>query len=247
MRFSLINACMFQLDSLPVPPVGGFIRALAISRSDPLIGRCLFDAQRFDDDLCTALAIPLPAHLMQAVKRRRAEYLASRFLARLLLQRCGHSGFLLTNAPDRSPCWPAGIAASLSHSQGAAVLAVTRQPHCVGIDVEQVMSAETAAETADLLMTQAERQLLRTLPLPFADAATLLFSLKESLYKALWPVLRQPMDFHQAALVEVDMKAGRARLSLNHTFSAAFSQGTLLEAHFQYVHDQVMTLINHPR
>ncbi len=244
MVFFLISIHMFQ--PVPVLPPGGFITALAVSQGDLRVGYCRFDTQRFHDGLSQVLAIPLPARLAQAVTRRRAEYLASRFLARQLLQDLGHADFLLTNAPDRSPCWPDGIAASLSHTRGIAVMAATRQPRCVGIDVEQMMSVETAEETAGMLMNQAERQLLRALPLPFAAAATLLFSLKESLYKALWPVIRQPMDFHQAALVAVDMPAGEARLSLTTGLSQALPQETLLKAYFRLQPGEVMTLINHP-
>lgn len=236
---------VFEFHSVPPPATDGFITDLEIGVSDPLIGCCRFDVQRFDDALSETLALPFPARLNQAVKKRRAEYLASRFLAREVMQRLGHHQFILGNAPDRSPCWPDGIAASLSHSDGIAVLAATPQPLCLGIDVERIMKAETAEETADILMTRAEKQRLLALPLCFANAATLLFSLKESLYKALWPVLHQPMDFQQAALVEVDLSEQRARLSLTHRFSDAFPAGTLLEARFQYQQGQVLTLVTH--
>lgn len=236
---------VFEFHSVPVVATAGFITALEIGVSDPLIGCCRFDAGCFHDTLSAALALPFPPRLAQAVKKRRAEYLASRFLAREMLQRLGHPHFTLGNAPDRSPCWPDGIAASLSHSNGIAVLAATRQPLCLGIDVERMMSADTAEETTEMLMTRAERRLLLALPLPFAAAATLLFSLKESVYKALWPVLHQPMDFQQAALVEVDPSALRARLCLTHHFSEAFTVGTRLEARYQYQEDQVLTLVVH--
>ncbi|WP_277269855.1 4'-phosphopantetheinyl transferase superfamily protein, partial [Pantoea septica] len=87
---------------------------------------------------------------------------------------------------------------------------------------------------------------LRALPLPFSQAATLLFSLKESLYKALWPQLHQPMDFPQASLLEADIAAGKALLVLNHSFSAAFVAGMRLEAEFQLEADRVLTLLTHP-
>ncbi|WP_312241435.1 4'-phosphopantetheinyl transferase superfamily protein [Pantoea sp.] len=235
---------MFEFRPVPAVATEGFITDLALDFGEPLIGCCRFDSRCFYDALSDALALPFPAPLTQAVRKRRAEYLASRYLAREVIQRLGRPGFILGNAADRSPCWPDGIAASLSHSDGIAVLAATRQPICLGIDVERTMTTESAEETADILMTRAEKQRLRQLALPFAEAATLLFSLKESLYKALWPVLHQPMDFHQAELVEVDLAGLRARLRLTHDFSETFCSGRLLEGRFHCQDDRVITLVS---
>lgn len=236
-----------RYPDLPLPPLtGGFILSWHLNRSEPLLAVCQFDPQKYHDDLAVEWGIPLPARLQQAVSKRRAEYLASRLLVRSVMAELGIPDFVLTNAPDRSPCWPAGVQASLSHSDGVVVVTATRQPWAVGVDVEQSMSETTAIETAGLLMNEREHQLLRMLPVSFNAAATLLFSLKESLYKALWPQLRQPMDFLDAALMSVDFAQQRATLQLNQHFGGCFTQGMLLEASFLWRDTQVITLITHP-
>lgn len=230
----------------PLPPVsGGFILSCHLNHSDPLLAVSYFAPQKYHDALAVEWGIPLPARLQQAVNKRRAEYLASRVLARSVMAELGVDDFILTNAPDRSPLWPAGIQASLSHSAGVVVVAATRQPCAVGIDVEQLMSETTAQETATLLMNTQEQQLLRTLPVSFSAAATLLFSLKESVYKALWPQLHQPMDFLDAALVSVDVAQQRATLRLTQHFGERFARGTLLDADFIWQESQVITLVSH--
>lgn len=232
-------------SSLP-PAEGGFMLSHQRSADDPLLALVRFDLDAFDDSLSERWQLPLPPHLRQAVKKRRAEYLASRWLARETLRQLGVDNFILHNHSDRSPRWPAGVHASLSHTDGAVALAVTRSLQCVGVDIETLMRAEVAEETAALLMSDEEQARLRALPLPFPLAATLLFSLKESLYKALWPQLHQPMDFHQAALVAIDLSAQKASLSLTHSFSEAFRVGTRLEARFQFCDERVLTLLTHP-
>ncbi|MFW0698805.1 4'-phosphopantetheinyl transferase family protein [Pantoea sp. R13S299] len=235
-----------RYPDLPLPPVpGGFILSGHLNRSEPLLAVSHFDPQKYRDALAVEWGIPLPARLQQAVSKRRAEYLASRLLVRSVMAELGITDFVLTNAADRSPCWPAGIQASLSHSGGVVVVAATRQPLAVGVDVERFMSETTAIETAELLMNEQEEQLLRMLPVPFNAAATLLFSLKESLYKALWPQLRQPMDFLDAALVSVDFAQQRATLRLNQNVGGRFTPETLLEAGFIWRDNQVMTQITH--
>jgi 4'-phosphopantetheinyl transferase EntD len=180
------------------------------------------------------------------VTKRKAEHLASRWLVQQNLAHFGLPHFVLCNAPDRSPLWPAGIQASLSHTHSVAVMAATREPLCIGVDVEQIMAEETANETAEMLMNTAEKQRLMAQPLPFAQAATLLFSLKESVYKALWPQLHQPMDFLQAEVVELDVQQGRATLRLCRDFDRHFTTEVLLQARFWLAGNRVITLLTHP-
>ncbi|MEB5972497.1 4'-phosphopantetheinyl transferase family protein [Pantoea dispersa] len=237
---------MFSAETPLLLPAGGFITAAGHTSASPSLAWCRFDRQQWHAGLYPQWQLPLPFALQQAASKRKIEYLASRWLVRQHLAQLGISDFVLHNAPDRSPCWPAGIRASLSHSHDCVVVAATRANLCVGIDVEQVMAEETAQETAELLMNAQERALLEGQPLPFAQAATLLFSLKESLYKALWPQLHQPMAFHQAALIALDLPQQRARLQLRQDFSAAFNRSTVLDARFWLQPTRVVTLLTHP-
>lgn len=233
-------------SSLPLP-ASSFIRAAgSLVASSPAIAWCQFDQACWQETLHQQWHLPLPATLQGAVLKRKAEFLASRWLVQQQLEQWGIANFLLRNAADRSPIWPPGIQASLSHSHGWVVMAATQAPLCVGIDVEEVMTDKIARETAEMLMSPAEHALLTGLPLPFAQAATLLFSLKESVYKALWPQLHQPMEFHQAVLTALDLHHHQASLRLTHAFSPAFTQQTPLQARFWLQPDRVITLLTHP-
>ncbi|MEG3131307.1 4'-phosphopantetheinyl transferase superfamily protein [Pantoea cypripedii] len=227
-------------------PESPFLLAAGTTPGDPLLAWCQFDQQHWQAELHQRWQLPLPAALEKAVMKRKSEHLASRWLARAVMSQFGVADFLLLSAPDRSPCWPAGVQASLSHSQNQVVMAATREPLCVGVDVEQVMAARTAQETADMLMNAQERALLQQLALPFATGATLLFSLKESVYKALWPQLHQPMEFLQAELIQLDLTTHTARLRLTQDFSAQFNRQTLLQARFSQSEQRVVTLVTHP-
>lgn len=229
--------------SLPSPT---FITAAAIMQAPIAMAWCQFDQQQWHPDLHQLWQLPLPTSLQSAVTKRKAEHLASRWLAQQMLAHFALPDFVLRNAPDRSPIWPAGIQASLSHSQQMAVIAVSQEPMCIGIDIEQVMEAHTARETADLLMSDTERKRLEALPLPFPVAATLLFSFKESVYKALWPQLHQPMDFLQAELLEFDLPQGCATLRLTQDFSADFNRHTRLQAQCWLKGALIITRVTHP-
>jgi 4'-phosphopantetheinyl transferase EntD len=237
---------MFPSEIPLALPSSTFITAAALWQNPVAIAWCRFSPQQWHHDLHHQWQLPLPQALQSAVIKRKAEYLASRWLAQQMLSTFEMPDFVLRNASDRSPIWPAGVQASLSHSQQVAVIAATQHPLCIGVDVEQVMAEQTAQETVELLMNSTERKLLATRSLSFALAATLLFSLKESLYKALWPQLHQPMDFLQAELIELNVPQGKAALRLTQDFSASFNTHTVLQAEFWQTADRVITLVTHP-
>lgn len=237
---------MFTFSSPLALPDSPFITAAGFTAGSLLLARCQFDQRHWRIDLHQRWLLPLPAALANAVVKRQSEHLASRWLARKVLVQFGVPDFVLRNATDRSPCWPAGIQASLSHSHNQVVMVATREPLAVGVDVEQVMSDDTARETAEMLMNSQERMLLEQLALPFAQGATLLFSLKESLYKALWPQLHQPMDFSQAELRAADLTTGTARLRLTADFGHGFNRDVALQARFCCEAQRIITLVTHP-
>ncbi|EJL89404.1 4'-phosphopantetheinyl transferase [Pantoea sp. GM01] len=237
---------MFASQTPLALPSSPFIHAAGLSLDSVPIAWCEFDQHHWHAELHHSWQLPLPTSLESAVTKRKAEFLASRWLVQQRVAQLDEPDFVLRNAPDRSPLWPAGIQASLSHTRNIAIFAATRDPLCIGVDVEQIMAEETADETAELLMSAAEKQRLLAQPLPFAQSATLLFSLKESLYKALWPQLHQPMDFLQAEVVELDVKQGHARLRLCQDFAPDFTGNTPLQARFWLSDAHVITLLTHP-
>ncbi len=204
-----------------------------------------FNSAHFSDDLFALSQLPAPSHLNRSVSKRRAHWLASRYAVRHAMATCGIDDVVLGNHADRSPRWPTGISASLSHTEGRALVVYSEEPRLLGIDVEQKMSLSTAEEVADTLVSASELSLLRYCRLDFASALTLTFSLKESLYKAVWPRCQQLMDFHQAEVIELDSRRGVARLRLCESLTP-FVGGRTFIAAFQIQEAEITTLVAAP-
>lgn len=180
-----------------------------------------FDSEHFTPTLFSTLDIPCPSHLARAVDKRRAEYLVSRYGLQQALATFGVERFLLGNATDRAPLWPAGIVGSLSHSHQQVCALVTHdQEMLLGVDCEQIMSISAANEIQNMVINQQERELLAQIPIAFNVALTVVFSLKESLYKALYPRLKQWMDFSAVEVVQCSSDLQYLSLRLTQTFSA---------------------------
>ncbi|MGB9097996.1 4'-phosphopantetheinyl transferase family protein, partial [Erwinia sp.] len=212
---------------------------------ETLLVTAQFDLSRFDERLYASCQLPSPVHLNRAVRKRRAEYLASRVVVRYALARMGIEGVILSNDPDRAPVWPAGISGSLSHShQRIAVLLSRRENRLLsGVDCEQVMRPETAEEMQSRIVTAEEKRKLLESGLPFATALTLAFSVKESLYKALFPPLRQYMDFSAAEITALFPATGKVQLRLTTSFSSDFPAGREFTGQVELEADQVLSWV----
>lgn len=206
---------------------------------EPIDYRCV--AMRFTRELGSPdLGIALPDRIARAAPRRRAEWLAGRRCASEALRLLTGQGACPGMAPDRSPLWPHGTLGSISHSGEVAVAIAARAGACLamGIDIERVMSGPAASEIASEALTHWERRHLANDPF----SVTLAFSAKESLFKALYPLLRRPMSFQLSELIAWGDQ-GTARLRLVEELSPEFLAGREIEARFARLGDLLLTRV----
>jgi enterobactin synthetase component D len=165
--------------------------------------------------------IPLPAQLKNAVARRRAEFICGRLCAREGLKILGATHFEIPIGADRSPTWPPGFVGSITHSGGMAFAAVARreQAQSLGLDVEKIMSRETALELAPLLATSEEYSRLLTSPEDHPRLTTIIFSAKEAIFKCLYPIIKRQFDFIDVEINSIDRNNGIFSFSLSRSIS----------------------------
>jgi 4'-phosphopantetheinyl transferase EntD len=168
------------------------------------------------NDASNAVLFPIEEAVVgRAVEKRRAEFTTGRACARDALARLGLPPSPIPSGERGEPQWPAGVVGSITHCDGyrACALARTTQIATVGID------AEVNAALPDGVLTEIARpeelprlrELERDLPAVHWDR--LLFSAKESVYKAWFPLARRWLGFEDAT-VTFDPSGGafRARL-----------------------------------
>lgn len=145
--------------------------------------------------------------IARAVPRRRREFAAVRACARAALAQIGVSPAPILPDEWGAPGWPAGVVGSMSHCAGHQACAVAHSSlfRTIGIDAEPneplpdgVLT--TVALPGEQLRVQA---LLRASPAIRWDR--LLFSAKESVYKAWFPVARRWLDFEDVDVTISDV------------------------------------------
>ncbi|MGR4051658.1 4'-phosphopantetheinyl transferase family protein [Kosakonia cowanii] len=202
-----------------------------------------FDRYAWQDELFARYAIPFPPRLHAAGVKRRAEYLAARYGAKLLLAHHGCDASV-GMAADRAPLWPAGWCGSLSHTHDRAIAIIAPGDGGLtpGVDIE-MLAPETMRETADMFTSAQEQALLAACPLPYESALLIAFSAKESLFKALYPEVRRFFDFDAARVCQIDTTAQRITLELTQTLTARRAQGSQLTGYYFLAEDHLITLI----
>ena len=136
----------------------------------------------------------------RAVGKRRAEFTTVRTCARIALGRLGLPPAPLLSGAKREPLWPDGVVGSITHCDGyrAAAVALATRVAAIGIDAEP--HDPLPAGILDRVTLPAEQAHLRDLPSGvYWDR--LLFSAKESVYKAWFPLARRWLGFDEAALL----------------------------------------------
>lgn len=224
-----------------------FIRqqSTGVVSSHPEISVCLvaFDKSCYSDILFTQLSLPFPDMLKSAIAKRRAEYLAGRHAARQLLREAGYSGTVATGA-DRAPVWPIGCWGSISHTEKWAIAILT--PHHsglrLGVDIE-TFRPDIIRKIATTFTTADERDVLAASHLPYETALLIVFSAKESLFKALYPLVQHIFGFEAAKLCELDPHNNRFTLELTRQLAPGLCAGYRTTGHYFTGQDGVTTMI----
>ncbi|NJK92129.1 MAG: 4'-phosphopantetheinyl transferase superfamily protein [Blastochloris sp.] len=154
----------------------------------------------FSDRIRDEKASPFPEEeipVLEACSSRRNEFRAGRRLARRLLEERGLEACVLKSMEDRQVGWPEGWLGSITHKNDdcACALASLRDYEALGIDLESLRGP--SPEVWDRIFLREEREWCQGEP-GAQEASALLFSAKEALYKALFPLSRGPlrwMDF----------------------------------------------------
>ena len=149
------------------------------------------------------------AALGRAVEKRRREFATGRACARRALAQLGIAPLAIPSGPRGEPQWPEGVVGSITHCTGFRACAVARatEVETLGIDAE-VDAPLPGGLLADIASPRERRWIARLgSQAPAVSWDRLLFSIKESVYKAWFPLTGRWLGFEDAE-VEVDRASG---------------------------------------
>ena len=170
------------------------------------------------EDVADEAVFPGEEDLIQnAVESRRREFVTSRRCAREALARLGRTPVPIRAGPSREPRWPDGLVGSITHTTGfrAAAVASQKVAASIGIDTEQ--NAPLPEGVAELVAFEGELEMLAALTrtCPETQWGRILFSAKETIYKAWYPLTRRWLGFEDVRLTIDPTGKFEARLNID--------------------------------
>lgn len=225
-----------------------------------VVYQCQFDKNQYTDALGNALEGELPTSVRNSVLKRRAEFVAGRYAAGRALGTFKTENTHVPIGQDRMPVWPNSFQGSISHTDKLAICAVTREKYVtgVGIDVEKLIDTELVHEIASTIMRPEELAFVETvsntvlgkklgkkfgLENSYALLVTLIFSSKESLFKALYPSVGYYFDFSAARLVLIDLYNRYLHIELAEDLTPKYKEGFLMKGHFEIEENNIITYL----
>jgi 4'-phosphopantetheinyl transferase EntD len=163
---------------------------------------CVIAVDTTGEELGATLFVEEERVLGRAVDKRRREFLTARACARTALAELGLPAGPIPSGERGEPLWPQGVVGSITHCEGYRACAVARAQDVVTVGID----AEPHAPLPDGLLGDiacpeealALERLRRCSPQIHWDR--LLFSAKEAVYKAWFPLARRWLGFEDALL-----------------------------------------------
>ena len=151
------------------------------------------------------------ALVARAVPKRRREFSAVRACARSAMEKLGVEPQPVVSGERGAPRWPDGLIGSMTHCEGycAAALARARDLASLGIDAEPHAALPEGVGESVLLPSERERLARLAAERPGVHWDRLLFSAKESVYKAWFPLTGRWLDFMEADIELVPAPGAR--------------------------------------
>jgi 4'-phosphopantetheinyl transferase EntD len=145
----------------------------------------------------------------KAVDKRRREFTTARACARAALEKLGVPPVPIPSGERGEPQWPAGVVGSITHCGGYRACAVAHASQIVTLGIDAEPNAPLPEGLVGDIARTEELPLLRRLEQerPQVHWDRLLFSAKEAVYKAWFPLTERWLGFEDA-MVAIDPREG---------------------------------------
>lgn len=188
--------------------------------------------------------ISIPPSLSSAIDKRKVEYVVGRFCAQEALKKMGIDG-QVERLQDRSPQWPKTVVGSITHTKNFSMAAVGSEELWKGIGIDsETLSRDTPIEIcAKQFITPNELALRGSIAQEHWMYTV--FSAKESVFKALYPLVKRYFGFFDVevtAMQHLDSRKGSLVIRLT-TALGPFDPGFALHCSFLLTDEHVHTLV----
>jgi 4'-phosphopantetheinyl transferase EntD len=168
-------------------------------------------AEAFEDPPHVSLFPEEEALISRAVDKRRREFGTARACARRALAKLGRPPVPIVSGERGAPVWPDGIVGSITHCAGYRASAVAEAHDILTLGIDAEPHEKLPGDVLEVIARPEELTALGAM-----DGTVcwdrLLFSAKETVYKAWFPLARRWLGFEMATLTFEEDGTFRARI-----------------------------------
>jgi enterobactin synthetase component D len=148
----------------------------------------------------------------------------------------------LPRGPAGEPVWPAGLTGSITHKGDFFAAAVARQSDAlsIGLDAEEVMEDDRASAVSKVILLPRENSIGGDTLSP-ALRVSLFFSIKEAVFKCLYPLVLKRFYYDALAITAVSVSRGSFVAELATSLTDDFPAGRVLAGRFEVDEERVYT------
>lgn len=192
--------------------------------NDAFFSLCNFHSNNFQSNSFEYYSIDYPSEIRRSVQKRQAEYLAGRYCAIESLNRMGLKIDNFQGLPigkQRSPYWPKGVLGSITHTEDTAMSIVAKEQtySFVGIDYERIMNHQLAMDIYTSIISKQEFKYICSIEVPLNILVTLVFSAKETIFKALYKYVQDYFGFEEAFIQNINTERQLINIMIRREFA----------------------------
>ncbi|CAL9376700.1 4'-phosphopantetheinyl transferase superfamily protein [Streptomyces sp. Tu 3180] len=168
---------------------------------EELLPQTVVAVEAYGDEGTDAPLYPEEEALVErAVAKRRREFTAVRSCARRAMEKLGVSARPVLNGERGAPIWPDGLTGSMTHCEGYCAAALVRAADLASLGIDAEVHGPLPEGVLDAVSLPGEAARIGRLSAerPAVHWDRLLFSAKESVYKAWFPLTGKWLDFLEA-------------------------------------------------
>ena len=149
-----------------------------------------------------------PKNFSLISNKRKSEFISGRICAQKSLERLNIYGEAIGICCDRSPRWPENVVGSITHNElrAVAIVASNQNYSNLGIDIECVVTKEVGDLICTTIIDDKEYLMMESVTISQLTKEafiTLIFSAKESIFKALYRDVGHFFGFEVAKLIKI--------------------------------------------
>ena len=198
-----------------------------------------FRVDNFSPDLFRVHAIDFPTQIRNSTPKRQAEFMAGRLCAQLGLSSYGYFRHSVATGTYREPIWPDAFAGSITHNSQYAAAILCPKIYCtgIGIDIETVISRKMCSAMINSVVSSEELDYLYSVDahLTLDCLLTLVFSAKESFFKAAFCKVRRYFNFDAIRILSLDPRCRTIQFRSTQTLCDDLVAGQVYHAYYDFL------------